>query len=80
VYEVSTPIEVWIDEDGYLRRWVYGYSLAEIAEAMDVSAGPGGDMEFNFAVDMFDYGATVEFTAPADAVDLTDAYAGLIQS
>lgn len=80
VYELSTPIEVWIDEDGYLRRWVYGYSLADIAEAMDVSPGAAGDVEFNFAVDMFDYGATVDFTPPTDAVDLTDAYAGLVQS
>jgi hypothetical protein len=82
LYDMATDIEVWVDDDGYLRRMVYGYSLDQIAEAMGEDAGlPGmSGMRFSYAMDMSDYGATVEFEPPADAVDITDDYAALIES
>lgn len=79
LYETATDIEVWVDDDGYLRRMVYGYSLDQIAEAGgEVAALPGMATHFTYAMDMSDYGTAVEFEPPADAVDITDQYAALM--
>lgn len=82
IYEMATDIQVWVDDDGYLRRMVYGYSFDQIAEAMGEDAGLAGmsGMQFSYAMDMSDYGAAVEFEPPADAVDITDQYAALVGS
>lgn len=84
LYDMTTAIEVWIDDDGYLRRMAFGYGMDEIAEAM--AEDPGdlgqlglGDMRFSYVMDMFDYGTAVDFEPPADAIDITDAYAALLQ-
>jgi hypothetical protein len=82
MYDTPTTIEIWIDDDGYLRRFEFGWEMADLASAMgadpdDLSGlGFGG---FRYVMDMYDYGATVDFEPPADAVDITDAYAALAQ-
>ena len=81
VFDMPATIEVWVDDDGYLRRMTFGYDLAEVVGAMgeDPSSFGMADMRFSYMMDMFDYGATVDFEAPADAVDITDAYADLLR-
>jgi hypothetical protein len=80
----SMPVEVWIDEDGYLARMTYGFSMAEIFDAMGMSdeleSLGMSDLQFAYAVDMFDYGETFTFEAPPDAVDITDAFAQIYQA
>jgi hypothetical protein len=82
IYALTTDIEVWIDDDGYLRRMVYGYSFDQIADAMGEDLGTTGmsGTEFRYVMDMSDYGTTVDFEPPADAVDITDDYAALVDS
>lgn len=85
LYSTATTIEVWIDDDGYLRRLAFGYSMDDLALAMgehpDAMGAAGmSDMHFTYAMDMYDHGATVEFEVPTDAVDITDEYLALIQS
>jgi hypothetical protein len=85
LYDLTTPIDVWIDDDGYLRRMEFGYSMDEIVEAMgedpaDLTGAGLGDLDFAYALDMFDYGAELDFEAPDDAVDITDAFAALVQA
>jgi hypothetical protein len=53
--------------------------MAQIADAIGEDLG-AGDLEFNYVVDMSDYGTTVDFDAPDDVVDITDSYAALIES
>lgn len=84
LYDMTTAIEVWIDDDGYLRRMAFGYSMDDIAAAMGEDAGEFdqlglGDMRFSYLMDMFDYGTAVDFEPPADTIDITDAYAALLQ-
>lgn len=84
LFDTTTPVEVWVDDEGYLRRMAYGWDFADIAEGMGASAddvaGTGmGDMSFSYVMDMFDYGAEVDFEPPTDAVDVTDAFAGMAQ-
>jgi hypothetical protein len=80
----SVPVEVWIDDDGYLARMSYGFSMAEIFEAMGMSDTLDqvgiGDLAFAYSIDMFDYGETFTFEAPPDAVDITDAVAESYQA
>jgi hypothetical protein len=81
LYETTIPVEVWVDGDGYLRRMSFGWGFDDIAEALGEETGDLGpgmeDMHFTYMMDMFDYGTTVDFEAPADAVDITDAFAAL---
>lgn len=84
LYEATTTVDVWIDGDGYLARLELGWSFAELFEAMGEDPGDLdmiglGDLEFRYAIDMFDYGATIDFEPPADVVDVTDAFAALAQ-
>jgi len=52
-----------------------------MGEDPDELAGLGvPDLHFAYAVDMFDHGTTVDFEAPDDAVDVTDAFAELVQA
>jgi hypothetical protein len=82
--DTPMPVEVWIDDDGYLVRTTYGFSMAEIFDAMgqgDLLDDTGmGDLDFAYSVDMFDYGETFTFEAPADALDITDAFAQIYQA
>jgi hypothetical protein len=81
VFDTPAEIEVWIDDDGYLRRMAFGYDMADVADAMgeDTDGLGVANLQFSYMMDMFDYGATVDFEAPADAVDITDAYVELLQ-
>ena len=82
MYDTPTTIEVWIDDDGYLRRFEFGWDMADLASALGEDPGELeglGFGDFRYVMDMFDYGTTVDFEAPADAVDITDAYAALAQ-
>ena len=81
VAELAVPVEVWIDGQGYLVRMSYTFSVSEVAEAMG-EPWPAGmpDIAFSYAVDMFDHGeAAIDFDPPADAVDVTEAYAALME-
>lgn len=85
LYDTTTTIEVWIDDDGYLRRMAFGFSTDELAGAMGqdaaaLGAAGMGDLHFTYAMDLSDYGATVDFEVPADVVDITDEYLALVQS
>jgi hypothetical protein len=82
LYDLPVPMEAWVDDQGYLRRLEYGFGLADVTEAMGVDTAELddlgiGDLRYAYAVDMYDYGATVSFDEPADAVDITDAFAQL---
>ena len=39
-----------------------------------------GDLDFAYSMDMFDYGETFSFDPPADATDVTDAFASIYQA
>ena len=82
LYDTPTTIEVWIDDDGYLRRFEFGWDMADLATALGEDASElegAGFGDIRYMMDMYDYGATVDFEPPADAVDITDAYAALAQ-
>ncbi len=84
LYDITTPVEVWVDDEGYLRRMSYGWGFDDIAEAMGADAGDVagtgmGGMHFSYVMDMFDYGSEVDFEVPADAVDITDAFAAVAE-
>jgi hypothetical protein len=81
--DTPTSVEVWIDGDGYLARMTYGFSFGEIFDAIGVSdelPSSMGDLDFAYSLDMFDYGETFTFDPPADATDVTDAFAEIYQA
>jgi len=84
LYNTTVPVEVWIDDDGYLARMTYGFSMAEVFDAMgmgdELDSVGMGDLQFAYSMDMFDYGETFTFEAPPDAVDITDAFAQIYQA
>ena len=82
LYDTPTTIEVWIDDDGFLRRFEFGWDIADLASALGEDPGEMralGVGDFRYVMDMYDYGATVDFEPPSDAVDITEAYAALAQ-
>lgn len=81
--ETSLPIEVWIDDDGLLRR--LSFDMGEMFAALDVLAIEDeiGDvtMKAGITMDLFDYGdESIEIVFPEDAVDVTDAFIGLMEA
>jgi hypothetical protein len=84
LYDTTVPVEVWIDDDGYLARMTYGFSMAEVFDAMgmgdELDSVGMGDLQYAYSMDMFDYGETFTFEAPPDSVDITDAFAQIYQA
>jgi hypothetical protein len=86
--DTPTSVEVWIDGDGYLARMTYGLSFDEIFDAMGVNTDDAAgselpsldSLDFAYSLDMFDYGETFAFDPPADATDVTDAFAEIYQA
>jgi hypothetical protein len=82
--DTPMPVEVWIDGDGYLARMTYGFSFADIFDAMDMGDEVDdlgmSDLNFAYSMDMFDYGETFTFDPPADATDVTDAFAEIYRA
>ncbi len=81
------PVEAWVDDDGYVRR--IGYELDMGADVRRRSATPprgparrcrrstmGSSLDFT---DYGDPGIEVEFPDEADTVDVTDAFAAIVQ-
>jgi len=82
MYDTPTTVDVWIGDDGYLRRLEFGWSMSDVTAAAGASPEEltgFGFGDFRYMMDMYDYGATVEFEVPDDAVDITDAFAALAQ-
>jgi hypothetical protein len=84
LYDTTVPVEVWIGDDGYLARMTYGFSMAEVFDAMgmgdELDSVGMGDLQYAYSMDMFDYGETFTFEAPPEAVDITDAFAQIYQA
>jgi hypothetical protein len=73
--QTRMPIEVWIDEAGYLRTLSYTLSMGEFVDAVG-----GGDLglsetDFVYAISFSDYGGDFTFEFPAEATDITSAFA-----
>jgi hypothetical protein len=65
----TLPVDVFLDEDGVLRRMVMD---------MEMAAGEGGEkMRMVMTMDMFDFGAEVDVTAPpaSQVTDVTEQMA-----
>jgi hypothetical protein len=76
--DMRMPVEVWVDDDGYLRTLTYTLSMGDLIGAMgeDLPGGAGlGDMDFVYAIRFADYGADFSFETPSGATDITDAFA-----
>lgn len=76
VFDTEMSIEVWIDDDGLVRRLAFAYG-PELFEATDEFEGA----EFGFSFDFFDYGEPVdiEFPDPSETVDVTEAFTTLAE-
>lgn len=76
--EMTLSSEVWVDEDGYVRRFTFAMDLdqllVDLAEEMGEEPPPPGAMgaPVRITTDFFDYGEDMDITVPADTVDLTD--------
>ena len=87
ILEVTMPIEVWVDDEGYVRREVMTIGGSELVDAIEdadtpVSAEEAEAME-SFVVEMDmrmnDYGDDITVDVPEDAVDVTDAFQSLLE-
>ncbi len=79
-FDLGLPIEAYIDDDGYVRRFVMTMDLAEMADEIAASmdgelgalgAAVIGDMTMRVALDLYDFGVEAEIDEPYDFVDLT---------
>jgi hypothetical protein len=80
INDITVPVEVWVDRAGLVRRVSFEFRLDEIA------AAPGQALsshrpEVAVTVDLFDYGdESIRVELPADAIDITDAFRGMLES
>jgi hypothetical protein len=82
------PVEAWVDGDGYIRRISYQLDMTPMFEAFGGPDDGGGDEDMpdsftmGVSLDFTDYGdpgIEVEFPDEADTVDVTDAFASIVQ-
>ena len=73
--QTRMPIEVWIDDAGYLRTLSYTLSMGDIADAVGGGDLGVGEMDFVYVVSFSDYGEEFTFETPSDATDITSAFA-----
>ena len=80
--EVTLPIDVYVDDEGLIRRVrqrieyaALAPALAEAGGGVDVGELEGAAMETQ--IDYFDFGAEVDVAAPEDAVDLEELFGGI---
>ena len=73
--QTRMPIEVWIDDAGYLRTLSYTLSMGDIIDAAGGGALGIGEMDFVYVVSFSDYGGEFTFVTPSDATDITSAFA-----
>lgn len=82
------PVEAWVDGDGYVRRISYALDMTPMFEAFGDVDDTGGDEEMpdtftmGVSVDFTDYGdpgIEIEFPDEADTIDVTEAFASIVQ-
>jgi hypothetical protein len=81
--DTELPVEVWVDDAGYVRRVAFDIDFREFIE----DAGLGDDLDADvfaaFSVgtttDYFDYGDDITIDVPADAPDITDDFLELYE-
>ena len=82
--DLTLPMEVWVDDEGLVRRMGYSLDMGELVEALDIPADEVPEDEMfavDYTVDVFDYGADdIEVTVPEDATDISEAFARLMAS
>jgi hypothetical protein len=78
--DIELPIEAYIDEDGYVRRFAIHMNMAELADQIGAEMGDElgelgtamvGDMAMTMSFDMYDFGVEAEIDEPYDFIDLT---------
>jgi len=57
----TMPVELWIDDDGYLRRFAMDFDFAQIGAA----AAELGPARMFISADFFNFGDAVQITVPA---------------
>ncbi len=81
--DVVLPVEAYIDDDGYVRRFVMEMDMAELTDQLaasmdedfsEIGAAMIGDMQLRLALDLYDFGVEAEIDEPYDFVDLTTEY------
>jgi hypothetical protein len=75
--QMRMPIEVWVDDAGYLRTLSYTLSMGDLMDAMGTGGLGAGDMDFVYVIGFSDYGAEFTFETPSEATDITSAFAEL---
>lgn len=80
--DLTLPVDVYVDDQGLIRRMAQRVELGSLAAAFAGAGLPGSvqaeveDAAIEVVVDYFDFGAPVDITAPSDAVDLTELFGG----
>jgi hypothetical protein len=84
--DTPMPVELWTDDQGYVRRLDYEMDFAAMFESagLDDEIGGGAPDEFSygFTMDFFDYGddsIVIELPDPDETVDVTDAFLELYE-
>jgi hypothetical protein len=82
--ELTMPMEVWVDDEGLVRRMAYSLDTAELARSLDLPEDEMAEDEMfaiAYTIDVSDYGADdIDIRFPEDSVDITDAFAQLMAS
>lgn len=82
--DLRMPLEVWVDDEGLVRRMAYQLDTEELAAALDVPEEDGEEANhfaLAYSIDVGDYGADdIDIRFPEDAIDVTEAFASLMES
>lgn len=75
----ALPVEVWVDDDGYVRRLTIEMDLVEMLAGLDL-LDPPQELSVGTSMDFFDYGdESINIEMPDDWVDVTDAFLAVLE-
>ncbi len=82
--DLTMPMEVWVDDEGLVRRMAYTLDTEELLAELDLPVEEAPEealFAIAYTIDVSDYGAEdIDIQFPEDSVDITDAFAQLMAS
>jgi hypothetical protein len=81
VADETIPFEVWVGDDGLVRRISYDFDFEQLAQLSGQEVPPTGAPEtIGYDMDLYGYGDVAPITTPTDAIDVTEAYRVVLQA
>jgi hypothetical protein len=79
--QMEIPVEVWVDSEDHVRQVSLDLDMGALMSAAGADDAESANASFRMTMDFFDYSADdIAIEVPEASVDITDAFAALMQA